>query len=305
MFSIINPSPQASASQWKPPQQIDPDRAMAYLKTICAIGPRISGTPGMTQQREMLIEFFESQGAIVEQQKFEERHPLTGQPVAMANLIIRWFPDRKERVLICAHYDTRPFPDMDPVNPRGVFIGANDGGSGVAMMQELSHSMPTLKISAGVDFVLFDGEELVYDGQRDPYFLGAEHFSREYASGDRDYTYSAAILVDMIADKDLQLPKERNSFRYAPKLQREVWQIAKSEGIREFDTSIRTEVLDDHLALNEIARIPAIDIIDFQYPRSGRRVQSYWHTTMDVVENCSGESIGKVATVIRAWLETQ
>ena len=140
-------------------------------------------------------------------------NPLGGGKVPMANLLIEWHPDRKERILLCAHYDTRPFPDQDPINPRGAFVGANDGASGAALFCELAYSMHELKTHYGVDFVLFDGEELVYDGQRDPYFLGSEHFSREYVSNPPPYRYRCGVLFDMIADAQLQLYQELNSLR--------------------------------------------------------------------------------------------
>ncbi len=103
----------------------------------------------------------------------------------MKNFIARYFPDRTTRVLICAHYDTRPFPDRDPKNPRGLFLGANDGASGVAFLHELAHAIPDLQTKVGVDLVLFDGEELIYDENRDRdnYFLGAKNFALDYANG--------------------------------------------------------------------------------------------------------------------------
>ncbi len=89
----------------------------------------------------------------------------------MANIIVQWHPERKERILLAAHYDTRPFPDRDPVRPQGTFVGASDGASGTALLMELAHLMPNLDSKYGVDFVLFDGEELVYGTER-PVLLG-------------------------------------------------------------------------------------------------------------------------------------
>ena len=141
----------------------DGRRSYAHLKEICALGPRFSGSPGMVKQQELLEKHFRELGAKVDRQRFRVRHPLSGDPVDMSNLIIQWHPDRQDRILLCAHYDTRPFPDRDP-DPRrrrGTFLGANDGASGVALLMELGRLMPQLKSRWGVDFVLFDGEELV------------------------------------------------------------------------------------------------------------------------------------------------
>ena len=150
----------------------DGARAYEYLKQICAIGPRISGSEGMLAQQKLLSEHFQSLGGKTSLQQFRVRHPLDGSAVPMANLIVEWHPERKDRILLCAHYDTRPFPDRDPVDPKGVFIGANDGGSGTAILMELARDMPKLAGRYGVDFVLFDGEELIYT-ERDRYFLGS------------------------------------------------------------------------------------------------------------------------------------
>ncbi len=171
----------------------------------------------------------------------------------------------------------------------------------------MAHAIPDLQTKVGVDLVLFDGEELIYDENRDRdnYFLGAKIFALDYANGKKTYQYRAGILVDMIGDADLKLYYEVNSYQYAPKLVREVWGVADKLKLKEFVPQIRHTVRDDHLSLNEIGKIPTIDLIDFDYPRSGSRVQSYWHTTMDTPDKCSGESICKVAAVILEWLKLQ
>lgn len=281
---------------------VNGERAYGYLKDICAIGPRVSGTAGMERQQELLKGHFEKLGGRVSLLTFEARHPLEGTKVPMANMLIEWHPDRKERILLCCHYDTRPFPDQDPTNPRGLFVGANDGGSGAALMMELAHDMPSLKCRYGVDFVLFDGEELIYR-EGDPYFLGSEEFARNYSSSPPPHKYKFGVLVDMIGDAQLQIFREVNSMRSLPgkRLVADIWGVAGSLGVKEFVNVTRHEVRDDHLALNNIARIPTIDIIDFEYPTA--RGPNYWHTTQDVPENCSALSLAKVGWVIRTWLE--
>ena len=253
----------------------DGARAYQWIKDLCALGPRYSGSEGMAKQQEMLIAHFRDLGGQVELQQFRVRHPVDGSAVPMANLIVRWHPQRKERILLCAHYDTRPYPDQDPdpAARRGVFVGANDGASGVAVLAELGRHMPQFKSPVGVDFVLFDGEELVYR-ERDPYFLGSEHFARDYASGSHDYKYRVAVLLDMVGDAHLDLYQERNGLRWRdtrPFVQ-EIWDTAAQLGVREFvDRPMRTEIRDDHIMLHDVGGIPACDIIDFEYRRPGSR----------------------------------
>lgn len=281
--------------------QFEAERSFGYLKSICEIGPRVSGQPGMETQQEFLKKHFEELGAKVAFQRFNVNHPLGTGRVNMANLIVRWHPERKKRILFCCHYDTRPFPDSDRFNPRGKFIGANDGGSGVALLAELGHHVGTLEGDYGVDFIFFDGEEFVYERRRDPMFLGSTWFARQYAENKFDVRYEFGILVDMVADADLQIYYEGNSLGYARRLTRSIWSVAKDLGVKEFVPQKRHQIRDDHLPLNSIARIETCDIIDFDFPnpKSGN---IYWHTQQDSIENCSGDSLEKVGRVVLEWL---
>jgi len=214
----------------------------------------------------------------------------------MANLVVRWHPDREERILLCAHYDTLPLPMLDPVDPEGTFVGANDGASGVAVLMELAHEMPSLPCNYGVDFVLFDGEEYIFE-ERDTYFHGSTHFAREYAAGRlAPARYRWGVLLDMIGDEDLQIYQERHSMQWSDTrpLVEEIWAVAERLGVREFVPILGHRIRDDHVPLHEVGKIPCIDVIDFDYPP--------WHTRDDVPEKCSALSLAKVGWVVREWL---
>lgn len=290
--------PTADAAPLKNP--LDASRAYGYLEAICALGPRYSGSPGMAAQQKMLREHFEKLGGKVSFQEFRAKNPLGG-TVPMANLLVQWHPERKERILLAAHYDTRPFPDSDP-NPiartQGTFIGANDGASGTAVLMELAHLMPGLESKYGVDFVLFDGEELVYEHGRDPYCLGATWFARQYVAKPPAHKYTWGVLLDMVGDADLQIYYEAQSYtwRNVRPLTVSIWNIAKQLGVKEFIPRTGYEVVDDHVPLRNIAKIPTCDIIDFSYPA--------WHTEADTPQRCSGGSLSKVGWVVYEWLRT-
>jgi len=275
----------------------DGAKAYEYLKQICKIGPRTAGSAGMEAQQKLLTEHFTKLGAKVRLQRFRARHPAGEPDVPMANLIVEWNPESQERILICTHYDTLPFPMLDRVNPRGVFIGANDGGSGTALLMALGHDMPGLECHYGVDFAFFDGEEFIFDTS-DPFFLGAEFFATTYAKEPPPYRYRWGVLLDMIGDADLQIYQERNSmwWKDTRPLVEEIWATARRLGVREFIGKRKHEVRDDHLPLHNIARIPTCDIIDFDYPA--------WHTQGDTPERCSALSLAKVGWVLREWLST-
>lgn len=282
------------------------DRAMGYLEKLCAFGPRPTASNAFVAQKEFLSEFFRGNGADVRLQNETIRHPETGEPVEMSNLIASWGAQRPTRFLLCAHYDTRPFPDRDRENPRGIFLGANDGASGVAAWMEMSHHFSKLPEDIGVDVVLFDAEEFIFDEGRDEFFLGSIYFAQQYRIQPPPVPYQAGILLDMVGDRELQLLYERNSLRYARDLTRSIWRTAARLGVRAFVPRTRMqEIRDDHLPLNQIAGIPTTDLIDFDYPRPGFRAPQYWHTTQDIPENCSGTSLAAVTWVVHQWLLEQ
>ena len=281
------------------PIAIDGKRALGYLDAICKIGPRISGTEGMKKQQQLIEKHFKDLGVKVTYQRFEARQRSVRKPVAMANMVMSYHPDRKRRVVLCSHYDTRPIADQEDDRRmwRRPFVSANDGGSGVALLMELGNHMKDLKTEVGVDFVLFDGEEYIFDPKEDIYFFGSRHFAREAGKQRRTVTFTGAILLDMVGGKNARFPVEQNSWFKANKLVKEVWGIAGELKCTAFRESFsRVAVEDDHMALNR-AGIPAIDVIDFDYP--------HWHLLTDVPRNCSAEPIEQVARVLSVWLQRQ
>jgi Peptidase family M28 len=278
------------------PLVINEERTMEYLRELCKIGPRISGTEGMKKQQEFMKKHFEKLGGKVTLQTFtgrQNRRP----PVEMANMIVSWNPEAERRVLICSHYDTRPIADQeqDRANWEKTFLSANDGGSGVALLMEWANHMKDFKSAVGVDFVFFDGEEFIFDPRKDKYFLGSEHFAATYRNEPPKHRYLAGVLLDMIGGKDAQFPIEDNSWMLARPLVEAIWSIALTENCTAFKNQLSgDQINDDHIALNRVG-IPAIDIIDFKYP--------HWHRLSDVPENCSPASMAQVAKVLSIWIQ--
>ena len=279
----------------------DAARAYRYLQAVCRLGPRPSGSRAMQAQQRLLANHFSRFGARVIRQSFDRPDPRNGKAVRMTNLVVSWHPKRKTRVVLCCHYDTRPFPDRDPVNPRGRFVGANDGGSGVALLMELAHHMRGLDVQVGVDFVFFDAEEYLFPRGTQTlgkFFLGSTHFAPQYRDKPPAHKYVAGVLFDMVGDRDLQIFVEKKSLAFAPKVVDGLWDTARSLKVAQFRDRPRPkhDVEDDHVPLNRIARIPTCDLIDFDYP--------YWHTTRDTVRACSGTSLRAVGRVVLGWLRT-
>ena len=157
-------------------------RALGYLKEICEIGPRISGSAGMVKQQKLLQTHFEKHGGKVSYQRFNAQQESRKEPVAMANMIVSWQPEKQRRIVFCGHYDTRPIADQEPERRRWTqpFVAANDSASVAAWMMELAHHMKDITPAVGIDFVLFDGEEYIFEPGHDKYFFGSDHFAAEY-----------------------------------------------------------------------------------------------------------------------------
>jgi glutaminyl-peptide cyclotransferase len=278
------------------------ERAMGYLKEICDLGPRMSGSKAMKKQQDLIKKHFEDLGAKVQFQTFMAKQNSVRGEVEMTNIIVSFQPEKKRRVILCSHYDTRPIADRedDPRDWKKPFVSANDGGSGVALLMELGNHMKNLKTQVGVDFVIFDGEEYVFvteGGNRDRYFIGSRYFAQSWRKKAKDKDrcdYSAAILLDMIAGKNIQFPVEVHSYNFAEELCKEIWGIAAEQKVKAFEWRRGHNVLDDHTELHKVG-IPAIDIIDFDYP--------HWHRLSDTPANCSGDNMALVAKVLSVWLQ--
>jgi hypothetical protein len=278
------------------PAPFDGKQAMTFLESLCDIGPRQSATPGMRKQIDLIVKYFEAQGHKVEKQNFKGKQVSRKEAVDMTNLIVRFSPELERRVILCSHYDTRPIADQEP-DPRKwkeTFVSANDGGSGVALLLEMARHMKDVKTNVGVDFVLFDGEEYIFDHDIDKYFFGSEYFAKNYTENKGKTRYAAAILLDMIGGKNAKFPKEGNSWTHSQELCNQVWKLAREYDCKMFVDRVGDTVIDDHIALQN-AGIPAIDIIDFSY--------EHWHRLTDVPANCSAESMSEVARILSIWLQ--
>lgn len=282
--------------------KFDQERALKYLKQLCDIGPRISATEGMKKQQELIEKHFKNLGATVTRQEFKAKQKSQKNEVEFVNLIISWNPDKAKRVLLCTHYDTRPIADQEanPKNWTKPFVSANDGTSGVAFLMELAHHMKDFKCEYGVDFILFDGEEYVFETDRmgggDRYFIGSDHFADEYlkAKDKRKFKYEAGVLFDLFGGKNAELKVELYSYEAAKPLVDQIWGVAKAVGAKSFKYEKGYEVQDDHLALNRVG-IPTVDVIDFDY--------AHWHKLSDTADKVSGDQLAEVSKVITTWLQ--
>jgi Zn-dependent M28 family amino/carboxypeptidase len=223
-----------------------------------------------------------------------------GERLDLTNIVASFNPSASTRLLLCAHWDTRPRAEHDENKSRRKepMLGANDGASGVAVLLEIAGLLHQTPPPVGIDIALFDGEDYGREGDPDSYLLGARYFA---STKPRDYVPRFGILLDMVGDRMLELPKEQNSVRLAPDVVDLVWETARQLGVSQFVPDRGEEILDDHIPLND-AGIKTIDIIDFDYPDQTNR---YWHTHQDTIEHCSAESLGAVGTVLTHVIYSQ
>jgi glutaminyl-peptide cyclotransferase len=259
----------------------DGQRAYEDVKTQVEFGPRVPGTAGHAQTQEWIRSELEDAGWQVEIQESEA----LGHPIR--NIIARR-NDERPQIILGAHYDTRLYADNDPdpLNHREYVPGANDGASGVAVLLELARTLPA--DTAPIWLVFFDAED---NGNIESWdwILGSREFVRNNSFQPR-----AVVIVDMIGDADLNIYKEYNS---NPELTDEIWNTAKSLGYEsKFISEYKHSMLDDHTPFLE-AGIPAIDIIDFDYP--------YWHTIQDTVDKVSAQSLEIVGRTVWTWVTQQ
>ncbi len=277
--------------------EFNQDRAFDYLVAQTEFGPRNPGSTGHQQCLQYLTFELQKFADAINQQSF--RHTgYEGKSYQMTNIIASFNMEATNRILLGAHWDTRPRAERDPDPGRRnePILGANDGGSGVAVLLEMARIFSINPPPTGVDIILFDGEDYGREGDLDQYCIGAKHFARNKPSGFRP---RFGIIIDMVGDKEARFPQEANSKQYAPWVVNLIWDTARRLNKAEFEDRQGGAIYDDHIPLNE-AGIPTAliidsDLIGYDGPNERRR---YWHTTMDTPEQCSPESLGAVGRVL-------
>jgi Zn-dependent M28 family amino/carboxypeptidase len=264
----------------------DAAAAHALLVRQVAFGPRVPGTPGHAQQLKWMLEYLRERADTVYTQAFT--HNSGEQGVAMSNIIARFNPNMPRRLLLLAHWDTRPTADADTSESRrGQPIdGANDGASGVAVLMQLAEMLSKQAPPIGVDLLFTDGEDY---GPGEMY-LGATHFAANLDG----YRPMYAVLIDMVGDRNPSFPIEDNSRTMAPEVVQRVWGLAHEIGLGDmFPNTSQGAITDDHVPLNN-AGIRTVDIIDFDYGPGN----AFWHTAQDVTANTAPAGLGAVGRLL-------
>jgi Zn-dependent M28 family amino/carboxypeptidase len=273
----------------------DGEAAMGYVREQVAFGPRVPNTAGHRRAGDWILAHLARTADTVEVQSF--RHvTAAGDTLRLRNFVGRFRPERPERVLLLAHWDTRPVADQSANlgDQRRPVPGANDGASGVAVLLGVADVLAAAPPAVGVDLLFVDGED--FGAFTDPdgrtgrdVLLGSRHYAATLPD-DRVPLY--AVLLDMIGDADLRIYQEGYSVSRAPEVVTRVWERARALGYGDvFQPVVRHTVTDDHLPLLDRG-IRTIDVIDFDYP--------HWHTVDDTPDKVSARSLKIVGDVMVA-----
>ncbi len=278
----------------------DAELADSLVARQVAFGPRVPGTEAHARQLAWMVEYLSARADTVVVDTFTHVTAFDD-TLRLANVLAHFQSANPSRILLVAHWDTRPVSERaeSPAERRTPVPGANDGGSGVAVLLALADLFQREPPPVGVDILLTDGEDwghnpLTFESVTDDMFIGARHFARTRGPG---YTPLFGILLDMVGDQDPAFPYEGNSVVLAPEVVTRIWNTAADLGYDDvFIAGPGPTVSDDHIPLNE-AGIRTADIIDFEY--------ASWHTPDDTPDKVSARTLGIVGEVVLEVIRRQ
>ena len=280
------------------------DSAYLYCQAQCDFGPRTMNSKAHDDCEKWIISKFESFGMQVTPQKAVLKG-YDGTSLNSTNIIASYRPDLTDRVLLCAHWDSRPWADndSDEANWKTPVMAANDGASGVAVMLEIARLLSKDTLQLGVDFICFDAEDWGVpqwnedNFDSDSWALGAQYWSTNLHK--KGYRARFGILLDMVGGQGAQFYKEAMSVQYANHIVEKVWRAAQVVGYGSmFPSQQGTGVTDDHISVNTKAKIPTIDIIPY-YPNCEQSsFGPTWHTVNDDMEHIDKNTLQAVGQTL-------
>ncbi len=280
------------------------DSAYLFCEQQCQFGPRTMNSEAHDRCGRWIVEKFRSYGMEVVEQKATLKG-YDGTPLQSTNIIACSHPELADRILICAHWDSRPWADNDPdeANWRKPVMAANDGASGVAVMLETARLLSQAdSLRVGVDFICFDAEDWgvpqwseEHDG--DSWALGAQYWAaHKHVEG---YQPRFGILLDMVGGEGARFSREGYSLRHARQVVDRVWQAAQVVGVSSyFPQQDGNFITDDHVPVNEVAGIPCIDIIPYYPDCEASSFGPTWHTVADDMSHIDRATLQAVGQTI-------
>jgi Zn-dependent M28 family amino/carboxypeptidase len=280
------------------------DSAYAFISQQVAFGPRVPGSEASQNTLKFLVAKLKSYGWTVTEQPFTA-YRYDGKKLQGTNIIAQFQPAIVKRILLSSHWDARSIADKDSVRKNEPIDAANDGASGVGVLLEIARNLHETKNkpAVGVDIVLFDledhGEPEDYAGEHKPnsWALGSQHWAANLVPA--NYRPYYGILLDMVGGKGAMFPHEGTSMQYAPGIVRSVWATAADLGYSHlFVDQDAFGISDDHTAVNEIAKIQMIDMIDLRAVNGGFEFGSFHHTHADNLANIDKSTLKAVGQTL-------
>lgn len=278
------------------------DSAYAFVERQVAFGPRVPNSDAHRACRNWLADQLRSFGAKVRIQDFVA-NAYTGERLRGSNIIGQFNPAAGKRILLGAHWDSRPFADSPLSTERKgePILGADDGASGVGVLLEVARLLKESPVQMGVDIVFFDAEDYgeTEANNQDSWALGAQHWASN--TGYRDNPPQYGILLDMVGSKGARFAKEQYSVYFAGPVVEKVWTLAQNMGYGNyFVNADGGGITDDHYYVNTIAKIPMIDIINRPIDTE-TGFGAYWHThddNMDIIDKRTLKAVGQVVLAV-------
>ncbi len=279
----------------------DPDSAFHFVKTQVDFGPRLNNTPAHAQCAEYLVSTLQKFSDTVIVQTADIK-AWDGKILKIKNIIASFSPEKANRILLMAHWDTRPWADQDTDRKNEPIDGANDGGSGVAVLLEMARNMKITKPEVGIDIILFDAEDYGQpenSGQasvENSWCLGSQYWSKNPHVP--NYHASYGILLDMVGAENATFTQEGTSVQYASNVVNLVWATASKLGFSNQFVYRKTHAItDDHVYVIMNLNIPCIDIIEYD-ESTFSKFYKHWHTHEDKIENISKRSLHAVGQTL-------
>ena len=304
--------PPQSTKEWINPPLFDSDSAYKFIKKQVDFGPRKPKSIAHKNCGDWIINKMISFGFLITEQTGKVT-AFDGSKLPLRNIICRLNPNKKNRILLCAHWDTRPFADRDSVNQNEPIVGANDGASGVGVLMEIARVLNNENYLSGVDVIFFDVEDYgapnmnstFFDVQsmNDTWCLGSQFWARNLSAEYIRPKYG--ILVDMVGAENAEFPKEGISMEYAGYYQSKLWNIAEKIGHGNyFKKKIAPPITDDHTYINQMTNIPTLDIIHYSVRSSSGRFDfgKFHHTHADNIKIIHKPTLNAVGETILSFI---
>ena len=311
------PSNKAEVSETEEIEKVQPvgpdfnaDSAYIYLQEQCDFGPRTMNSTAHDKCEKWIIQKFEQYGCKVTTQK-ATLNGYDGTPLRSTNIMASYNPEATTRIMFCAHWDCRPWPDNDPdsTNWHKPIVAANDAASGVGVMIELARILKGSGLELGVDFICFDAEDYGtpqwFEGEDpgDTWALGAQYFANNLPEG---YAPRYGILLDMVGGVGAKFYREGMSMQYAPAIVKKVWNAARQVGYGSyFPKDDGGMITDDHIPVNQTANIPCIDVIPYYPDCAQSSFGPTWHTIADNMDNIDKNTLKAVGQTMVQVLFTE